>query len=84
MRREVVHHHAEQVSVRIVDIGQVAHVEGEVARRPELARRTPFFPQQRMERTVRLNGSSDPSRTLGRALSNDQSWPKAEWPLWTV
>jgi hypothetical protein len=33
MRREIVHHHSDQFSVRIVDIGQVTHAKGEVARR---------------------------------------------------
>src|ERR1700693_2083089 len=33
MRGEIVHHHADQFGVRIMDIGQIAHAEGEVARR---------------------------------------------------
>ena len=32
--RKIVHHHADQIRVRIVDIGQIAHAGGEVVRGP--------------------------------------------------
>jgi hypothetical protein len=32
MRRKIVHHHADPLRARIMNIGQIAHAEGEVAR----------------------------------------------------
>src|ERR1700730_356222 len=34
MRRKVVHHHADPLRVRVMDIGQIAHAIGEVPRGP--------------------------------------------------